>query len=247
MFGLDDQIAHLSDGYSLWLVALVGILLGLRHATDPDHLAAMTTLVASGKERAGRAAARVGLAWGLGHATTLFLFGLPIVLFGKYLPERAQQVAETAVAFVIAYLAVRLIVRWRRGYYHAHSHDHDGVEHVHLHEHATGAGHQHRHMPRTALGAYGIGLVHGVGGSAGVSVLIVASIQSTELAVAALVLLAVFTAVSMTMLTGGFGMTLDSQPVRRSFNVVAPALGVMSLAFGVWYASAAWALMPYPF
>ena len=64
--------------------------------------------------------------------------------------------------------------------------------------------------------------MHGVGGSAGVSVLIVASIQSTELAVAALVLLAVFTAVSMTMLTGGFGYTLDSRPVRRSFNVVAP-------------------------
>jgi ABC-type nickel/cobalt efflux system permease component RcnA len=247
MFGLDDQIAHLSDGYSLWLVVLVGILLGLRHATDPDHLAAMTTLVASGKERAGRAAARLGLAWGLGHATMLFVFGLPIVLFGKYLPERVQQLAETAVALVIVYLAVRLIARWRRGYFHVHHHDHDGVEHVHLHDHGISAGHGHRHAPRTALGAYGIGLVHGIGGSAGVSVLLVASIESTELAVAALVLLAVFTAVSMTMLTSGFGYTLDSRPVRRSFNVIAPALGVLSLAFGVWYASAAWALMPYPF
>ena len=80
--------------------------------------------------------------------------------------------------------------------------------------------------------------MHGIGGSAGVGVLIVASIESTELAIAALVLLAVFTAVSMTMLTGGFGLHARlAGRVRRSFNVVAPALGVTSLAFGIWYAS----------
>ena len=112
MFGLDDAIASYSDGTSLVLVALVAILLGLRHATDPDHVAAVTTLVASSRERATRHAARLGVAWGLGHAATLFLFGLPILLFGAYLPERVQQLAETAVAALIVVLAVRLLLRW---------------------------------------------------------------------------------------------------------------------------------------
>ena len=71
MFGLDDAIAHLSAGGSVLVVILVAALLGLRHATDPDHIAAVTTLVASGEERASRAAARLGAFWGLGHALTL--------------------------------------------------------------------------------------------------------------------------------------------------------------------------------
>ncbi len=140
MFGLDDKIATLSEGCHLsGSFSSSAILLGLRHATDPDHLAAMTSLVAGGKERAGRAAARLGLAWGLGHATTLFAFGLPIVVFNRYLPERAQQGAEVAIAIVIVLLAVRLIRRWRDGRYHVHDHEHDGVDHSHVH------GHERRH------------------------------------------------------------------------------------------------------
>jgi len=247
MFGLDDQIASLSDGVALWVVVAAGILLGLRHATDPDHLAAVTTLIAGGRERTARAAGTLGLAWGLGHATTLFAFGLPIVLFNAYLPDRAQQAAETAIAFVIVYLAVRLLVRWRRGAFHVHQHAHGAAEHAHLHGHAHESGHAHRHKSRSPLGAYGIGLVHGMGGSAGVSVLILASIESTTLAVVSLVLLAAFTAVSMTILTTGFGFTLVSRPVQVIFGGMAPALGVMSLGFGLWYASAAWSLAPYPF
>jgi len=247
MFGIDDQIASFSDGVALWLVVAVGILLGLRHATDPDHLAAVTTLIAGGRERTVRAASVLGLAWGLGHATSLFAFGLPIVLFNDYLPARAQQAAETAIGFVIVYLAVRLLIRWRRGAFHVHKHAHGGIEHGHLHPHANDGGHGHPHKSRSPLGAYGIGLVHGIGGSAGVSVLILASIESTALAVVSLVLLAVFTAVSMTVLTTGFGLTLVSRPVRAIFGGVAPALGVMSLSFGFWYASAAWSLAPYPF
>jgi hypothetical protein len=110
---------------------------------------------------------------------------------------------------------------------------------VHAHPPAHGA--------RTRLGAFAIGLLHGVGGSAGVGVLLVASIGSTPLAVASLALLAVFTAVSMCLLSTGFGLALVSRPVRAAFAGVAPALGTASLAFGVWYATAAWSLAPYPF
>ncbi|MEO5575159.1 MAG: hypothetical protein ABIR67_13460 [Gaiellaceae bacterium] len=247
MFGLDDWIANFSDGASLWLVALVAVFLGLRHAADPDHLAAVTTLIASGRDQAGRAAARMGLAWGLGHGVTLFVFGLPIVVFNKYLPERLQQGAETVVGLVIVYLAVRLLYRWRTGFFHVHEHDHEDERHAHLHAHAESAAHTHEHRARTPRSAFGIGLVHGMGGSAGVSILLLATLESTSLAVVSLVILAVFTAVSMTGLTAAFGLTLSSCRVRGSFGGLAPALGVASLTFGFWYAAAAWSLVPYPF
>src|SRR5581483_9262317 len=157
------------DGTTVAILIAVAIVLGLRHATDPDHLAAVTTLIAGGKERTKSAAARLGFAWGLGHALTLFAFGLPI------------------------------------------------------------------------------GLVHGMGGSAGVGVLLLAAIHDRAVAVLALGLFAFFTAVSMAVLSTGFGLTLSSEPVRRSFDRVAPALGAASLLFGVWYALGALAVTPYYF
>jgi len=247
MFGLDAWIAGFSDSASLLIVVIVAVLLGLRHAADPDHLAAMTTLIAGGKQRAARAAADLGLAWGLGHGTTLFAFGLPIVLFNSYLPEWLQQTAETLIGFVIVFLAVRLLMRWREGRLHVHEHDHGGVQHAHLHAHADSPGHAHAHKPRSPLGAFGIGLVHGMGGSAGVSILILASIESKPLAVVSLVILAVFTALSMTIITAGYGLALVSRPVRSAFATVAPVLGTTSLAFGVWYMAAAWSFVAYPF
>jgi hypothetical protein len=228
MFGLDERIATSSDGASIWIVLAVAVLLGLRHATDPDHLAAVTTLVASGRERAARSAGELGLAWGLGHAATLFAFGLPILLLDAFLPQRVQQAAETAVGVVCVYLALRLLVRWRRGELRFHAHP-------------------QAHGARTRRGAFAIGLVHGMGGSAGVGVLVLASVGSTGLAVIALVLLAAFTAVSMSILSRLFGSMLVSRPARAAFGAVAPALGGASLAFGVWYATAAWRLAPYPF
>src|SRR5881296_2767072 len=106
MFGLDDRIASLGDGTAFVIVAVVAVLLGLRHATDPDHLTAVTTLVA-GDERDARRAGRLGLAWGLGHATSLLVFGVPIVLFRGYLPEPLQMGAEAAVGVLIIVLAIR--------------------------------------------------------------------------------------------------------------------------------------------
>ncbi len=245
MFGLDHQIAHLSDGATMLLVAAVAIVLGLRHATDPDHLAAVTTLVASGRERTARAAARLGAAWGLGHATSLFVFGLPIVLFKAYLPAAVQEGAETAVGVLIAGLAVWLLVRWRRGLFHLHVHDHASGSHVHVHDHATA--HRHSVRTRSPLQAYGIGLIHGMGGSAGVGVLLLAAIHSRVVAVVSLAIFAFFTAVSMALLSTGFGLTLSSAPARRSFARLAPVLGFASLAFGVWYSLGALHVAPYIF
>jgi high-affinity nickel permease len=233
MFGLDHQIASLSDGATLLVVIVVAVALGLRHASDPDHLAAVTTLIASGKERAVRSAARLGFIWGTGHATSLFVFGLPIVLYRAYLPDSIQRDAETAVGVMIVVLAFSLLARWRKGRFHVQVHEHDGE--------------RHSHGARTPLQAYAIGLVHGVGGSAGIGVLLLASIPSHTLAIASLAVFAFFTAVSMSLLSSGFGLTLSRPRVRRSFARVAPVLGAFGLAFGVWYALGAQAMVPYVF
>jgi ABC-type nickel/cobalt efflux system permease component RcnA len=240
MFGLDGQLASLSDAATLLAVLAVAVLLGLRHATDPDHLAAVTTLLAS-TERRARDAAALGVAWGTGHALTLFTLGVPIVLYRAYLPDALQRGAETAIGFLIAGLAVWLLVRWRRGAFHAHAHLHGLRSHAHLHSHR---GERHRHArSRTPLGAFGIGLLHGVGGSAGVGILLVSTIDGRPLALAGLAILAACTALSMTLLTAGFGMTLGRRPLGR----FAPALGLASLAFGLWYALGAQGMLPYYF
>lgn len=231
MFGLDDWIAGVSDGGSIAIVVLVATLLGLRHATDPDHVAAVSTLVVSGRERATRAAARLGAAWGLGHAVTLIAFGIPILIADRYLPDLVQRGAETTVAVLIAFLALRLLVRWRHGAFTA----------------TPGKGNDHRHPARTPAGAFGIGLVHGMGGSAGVGVLLLAAVPSQSLALVALVVLAALTAVSMTIVTTGFGALLSARPVAGALTTAVPALALSSLAFGLWYAAAAWSLAPYPF
>ena len=241
MFGLDDRIASFSDGTTLLLVIAAAIVLGLRHASDPDHLAAVTTLIASKRERTARRAAALGLAWGGGHATSLFAFGLPIVLYRAYLPEGVQEGAEAAVGVLIVALAVWLLVRWRRGAFLVHAHAPEAVSHAHGHGHTRAR----THGGRTPLQAYGIGLVHGMGGSAGVGVLLLASIRSHVLAVASLALFALFAAVSMALLSTGFGATLGGERVRRSFNAIAPLLGVASFAFGIWYALGALKLAPY--
>ena len=225
MFGLDHRIAGLSNGTTLLIVVGVSVLLGLRHAGDPDHLTAVTTMIASGRERASRRAARLGLSWGMGHATSLFVFGLPVVLYSAYLPHAVQDAAETTVGFMIVFLAVVLLVRWRRGSFRHHGHVHT--------------------RGRNPWQAYAIGVVHGMGGTAGVGLLLLATIRSRPLAIASLGVFATCTAISMTVLSAGFGVALSSGPVRRSFDRVAPVLGAASLAFGVWYALGAQGIVPY--
>ena len=229
MLGLDTWVAGFSDGTTLIVVALVAVLLGLRHATDPDHLAAVTTLIAGTEERATKAAARLGLSWGLVHASSLFLFGVPIVLFKAYLPAPVEQGAEIAVGLMIVGLAIWLLIRWQRGMFRVHAHPH-GVS-----------------SARRPAQAFGIGLVHGTGGSAGVGILLLAAIHDRALAVAALAIFAVCTALSMALLSTGFGRALASAPLRGSFDRLAPALALLSLVFGAWYALGALDLAPYFF
>jgi len=233
------------------VVLLVSLLLGLRHASDPDHLAAVTTLIASEKERnQARRAGKMGLLWGLGHGTALVLLGLPLVLLNQYLPEVVGKIAEVAIGCIIVLLAVRLLVRWRRGLYHVHAHTHDGGKaHRHVHSHAgdEAHGHAHRVPKRTPLSSFGVGLMHGIGGSGGLTLLLISTISDKVQATGALLLFAVGTAVSMALLSTAFGLVIAGGPMARNFERVAPVLGVLSMAFGVWYALGALGVVIYPF
>jgi len=173
------------------------------------------------------------------------VFGLPVVLVGSALPEPVQQAAELAIGIVIIGLALRLLVRWRRGEFHTHPHTHDGVVHAHPHvhaaSHAEGGAPAHRHghaelAGRSPLAAFGIGLVHGTGGSAAAGVLLVGAVSDTTQGVAALALFAAATAVSMALLSTGVGLALARGLIGRRLETLVPWMGAASLVFGAWYA-----------
>lgn len=260
MLGLDDAITGLGDTSGILIALVVAVLLGLRHATDPDHLTAVSMLILSNDDGGVRRAARLGLAWGLGHGVTLFAFGLPLVLAGTgYLPGAVRQAAEVSIGVVIAALAVRLLARWRGGYFHTHPHRHGETRHAHPHSHerSTPAAnsshpslHEHGHaeqLGRTARGAFGVGLLHGLGGSAGAGILLVGAISSGSEAAVALLLFASATALSMAAASMLMGSALARPGVQRWLHASVPALGVASLAFAVWYALGALETVPYAF
>jgi ABC-type nickel/cobalt efflux system permease component RcnA len=253
MSGLDDAIAHLSHGGASFAVALaVAVLLGLRHATDPDHLTAVASLVVGDEREGARRAGRLGLAWGIGHATTLLLFGLPVVLYGRSLSDPVRRAAEFGVGLMIVALAVRLLVRWRRGVFHAHAHTHGAIRHAHPHVHAavTRAGgrtavhehldaHDHAHAPalgRSPQAAFAIGLVHGMAGSGAAAVLLLSAVVDRVHGAIALTIFAAATAASMAMVSGGFGYALARGTGLCRITAFAPGFGIVSLAFGVVYA-----------
>jgi ABC-type nickel/cobalt efflux system permease component RcnA len=239
MSRVDDWLGAQASGHGALVVLLLAFALGLRHASDPDHLVAVSTLVADTRERASRAAARLGAAWGLGHATTLLAFGLPVLLVRDFLPRVVEQSAEALIGVIIVFLAVRLLVNWRRGAYHVHLHDHDGRRHAHVHSHASERRHEHAHGIRTPRQAFSIGLVHGTAGSAGVAVLLIAAVPSTGVACAALVVLVVGCTLSMALLSAAVGGALGAAAARRRLARAIPALGSLSLVFGAWYLVAA--------
>ena len=159
---------------SLLALAGLGLLLGFRHAFEPDHLAAVSTLAT----RQGRLldACRLGLAWALGHTASVGVVVAVIMLFGLHLPDRLWPAADFLVALFLMGLGGSVLLRYARGRWHLHVHTHsDGAPHLHLHSHAHGAAHVHRHPRGDARRSLGFGLLHGLAGSAAILVLLIAA------------------------------------------------------------------------
>jgi ABC-type nickel/cobalt efflux system permease component RcnA len=157
--------------------AVIGLLLGLRHAFEPDHLAAVSTLAT--RETKLWPAARLGLVWGVGHTATVGLVGLLIIALGVRLPGSLWPVAELVVAGLLMLLGGVVVWRYVRGRWHMHLHQHDhGERHLHLHSHARSADHGHAHAVDTRR-SFGFGIAHGLAGSGAIVALLLAAAPET--------------------------------------------------------------------
>jgi ABC-type nickel/cobalt efflux system permease component RcnA len=154
----------------------VALLLGMRHALDADHVAAMATF--AGRRQGLRDALRNGLSWGAGHAVAVALVGGLLIALRLGLPDRVGRLLETLVGVMLVGLGCGAIVDALRSRLHAHRHEHDGIVHSHLHFHPVPHGgeapHRHPHPFSPALRPFLVGSLHGLAGS-GVVVLLVLS------------------------------------------------------------------------
>lgn len=240
---------------SLVLVTLLalGFLLGLRHALDADHIAAVASLAS--RKTMLRDTLRISGAWGLGHAATLLVFGGALVLVGTNLPASVTRVLEAAVGVMLVILGVGVLRRLREKKIHFHMHAHGGASrpHVHLHVHAR-AGHAHPHdHPRAHEHAHGpsqarallVGCVHGLAGTAGLVLLAVPAMQSGA---GALVYLAVFgagTVIGMMLFAAAISVPLrfGARRMRRTTLALQVALGLLNVGLGAWIAADSLAFM----
>src|SRR3989442_5090908 len=145
----------------------IGLLLGFRHAFEPDHLAAVSTLATRPGARLW-SAARLGLVWGIGHTATVGVVVAVILVLGLQLPPQLWPAAELLVAALLVLLGSVVIWRYARGRWHMHAHSHSGAAepHVHLHSHAHEVGHAHSHARPDARRSLGFGIAHGLAGAA---------------------------------------------------------------------------------
>jgi high-affinity nickel permease len=241
--GLDSWLTGLLAGAPLLVALAIAFVLGLRHASDPDHLVAVTSLVA-GSESGTRDATRLGIWWGVGHAATLVLIGLPLIALKSSLPAWLETAAERGVGLVIIVLAARVVLKWLRGDYRAGRHRHDetaitDVPEDEAHHHLRrGDRPDHRHRAvRTPRQALAIGFLHGLAGTGAIVVLLLAALPTRLEAALGLAVFAPMSILSMAACTTAFAWLLTRpviEPIYR--GVLIPALGLFGVVFGLWYA-----------
>jgi ABC-type nickel/cobalt efflux system permease component RcnA len=221
----------------LWSAVALGFVLGLRHALDPDHVVAVSTIVSA--EPNWRRSSLIGSFWGLGHATSLLTLGGIIVALRINITELAASRLEIIVSVMLVGLGIYAIRSARAGFrLHAHPHRHNDREHVHLHLHEPHAQpvHQHAHPLRFGLRPYAIGLVHGVAGSGGLALLVMATAKTATAGLLYMAALAFGALVGMGILSGL--LTLPLAALRTRYETLHLRFqflsGVCSVAFGLW-------------
>jgi ABC-type nickel/cobalt efflux system permease component RcnA len=189
-----------------------GFLLGLRHALDADHLAAVSTMVSA--RRSVRGASLVGALWGLGHTAALLAVAVVVVALHAEIPPRVATGLELAVAAMLIGLGAQLL--WtlaRGGRLHHHVHAHGGRLHVHPHVHGAHAGDGH-HPAAVGRRPFLIGLVHGLAGSAGLMLVVAATIPSPVLALGYVVVFGVGSIGGMAAMSAALGAPLALAAAR---------------------------------
>ena len=247
---LNTVIAFLS------IIAL-GFFLGMRHATDPDHVIAVTTIVS--RERKVSKAAWIGVFWGTGHTLTILVVGAAIILFGLVIPPRLGLSMELSVGAMLIVLGVMNVVSFVRSlptqtdtssgpdFGHSHAHSHGDYVHNHHHGHEPEA---HRHndektpvawLDRSLQGfklyrpvrPLIIGIVHGLAGSAAAALLVLATIRDPRWAVAYLLVFGAGTIAGMMLITMSIASVFHLASGRKFFHRLALASGLLSVGFGL--------------
>ncbi len=241
---------------SFFSIIAIGFFLGMRHATDPDHVIAVSTIVS--RQRSMKHAALIGLLWGLGHTITILIVGAAIILFGLAIPPRVGLTMELSVGLMLILLgilnlsgAVRWVTeRWTRraahsrahvhgDYIHSHSHGHTHEIHGHA-EDATPVGWMDRAFGQ--IGLYqvlrplAVGVVHGLAGSAAVALLVLTTIRTPVAAVVYLLVFGIGTIAGMMLITAVIAMPFTFSQTRftRLNRSLGMASGLISLCFGLF-------------
>ena len=244
---------------NLLTVISIGFLLGMRHATDPDHVIAVTTIVS--RQRSIRHAGLIGVLWGLGHTITILFVGAAIILFNLVIPPRIGLTMELAVGLMLIFLGVLNlagVMQWITNRFMPF-HSHDGVIHSHTHRHGEDVyAHIHDHQPEMHLhleqkpegpfqealariGLYqllrplAVGIVHGLAGSAAVALLVLTTIRDPRWAIVYLLVFGVGTVAGMMLITMVIGAPFAYTGKKfTNFNHgLGVASGLISVAFGL--------------
>jgi high-affinity nickel-transport protein len=238
-------------------VVMLGFFLGMRHATDPDHVIAVTTIVS--RQSTIRSAMLIGAAWGVGHTVTIFLVGGTIILFDLVIPPRLGLAMELAVGLMLVLLGILNltgVMGWVQdglamsGDPHAHGHRHGDYFHSHLHGHGPGRhGHREDQTPQAWLDQrlawlelyqvirpLVVGVVHGLAGSAAVVLLVLTTIPNPAWATVYLLLFGVGTIAGMMLITAAIGapFAYTATHLVRFNRYLGVASGLLSLGFGLF-------------
>jgi hypothetical protein len=224
--------------FPVWSTLALGFVLGLRHALDADHLAAVSTFVS--EERNVLRSTLVGVSWGMGHTASLLVFGLLVAAFRLALTPRLSQFLEFLVGLMLIFLGGNVLLRLARGgALHAHRHEHDGVEHSHLHMHVGKTEHQHQHRTLRLGGRpFVVGVVHGLAGTAALMMLVVGALPSVLLAAGYILIFGVGSIGGMAAMSLIISapMVLAVERLQLMERLIRLAAGLFSLGFGGYLA-----------
>jgi len=244
-------------------ILVIGFFLGMRHATDPDHVIAVSTIVS--RERSLARAGLIGAFWGLGHTITIVIVGAGIIVFNLVIPPRIGLTMEFAVGLMLILLGILNLTgvsKWLSEKF-SPAHPHVVGEHVHLHEHQSHL-HYHRHSHKPAAEHHGdelapakwmsapfaklglfhtvrpllVGIVHGLAGSAAVALLVLSTIHSARWAVFYLLIFGVGTIAGMMLITLALALPFSYAGSRFGWlnQGLITGSGLLSLGFGLFLA-----------
>lgn len=223
----------------------LGLVMGLKHATEVDHVVAISTAVS--QNRSWLRSAVVGALWGAGHTAALLITGVIVLSLRVAIPESVSKWLEFCVALMILALGVRAlsIALRNRSEVHMHKHSHDGVTHVHLHFHEATTRHT-QHAPSIhnhAVKAVGIkplliGAMHGLAGSGALTLLVLTQIKSSWLGLLYLGIFGLGSIAGMLLMSGLIGLpfALTARNLSGINHRLQASVAALSIAFGLWYA-----------